>query len=344
MNNYYQILDVSPSASLDLIKRAYRKKAKLYHPDINKAEDAHEKFILINEAYEYLVRLKDIKHRKTNVSSGKTDIEAFWREWKNEERRKARERAQEHARMKYEAYIKSDLYKATEVVNTIIDTLGTAFIFLIVVVMPFMLYNEHGVIAIIISALVLLPTSPLWVKFLIKSFSKKSLLKLFTFKQTSLQMKVVHFMILTALNFYVLFAISLNTLIELKWIGFLYILGFGIGIIISRKNNSLPSKVMILGGLAPALVGGIFILNFAFAHSPMSESYWYTSSIDKHQRYTIIELDNNQFDRFIGIRLYLNYNNVKANCCITYTFSEGLLGMRVASKTTLSNHPPSQLN
>ncbi len=52
--NYYDILGVSKDASADEIKNAYRSMAKKYHPDINKAPDAAEKFKEVNEAYEVL--------------------------------------------------------------------------------------------------------------------------------------------------------------------------------------------------------------------------------------------------------------------------------------------------
>ena len=50
----YQTLEVSENASQDEIKKAYRKLARKYHPDVNKQKEAEEKFKEINAAYEIL--------------------------------------------------------------------------------------------------------------------------------------------------------------------------------------------------------------------------------------------------------------------------------------------------
>ena len=52
--DYYEVLGVSKDASLNDIKLAFRRLAKKYHPDVNKAPDAKEKFQEVQEAYEVL--------------------------------------------------------------------------------------------------------------------------------------------------------------------------------------------------------------------------------------------------------------------------------------------------
>ena len=52
--DYYRIMGVARDASQDEIKRAYRKLARKYHPDVSKEADAEEKFKELGEAYEVL--------------------------------------------------------------------------------------------------------------------------------------------------------------------------------------------------------------------------------------------------------------------------------------------------
>jgi curved DNA-binding protein len=58
--DYYAILGVQRGASDDDIKKAYRKLARKYHPDVSKEKNAEEKFKEVSEAYE---TLKDAEKR-----------------------------------------------------------------------------------------------------------------------------------------------------------------------------------------------------------------------------------------------------------------------------------------
>ncbi|GAB4279148.1 MAG: DnaJ C-terminal domain-containing protein [Methylomicrobium sp.] len=52
--DYYKVMGVDKNATQDDIKRAYRKLARKYHPDVSKEPDAEQKFKEVGEAYEVL--------------------------------------------------------------------------------------------------------------------------------------------------------------------------------------------------------------------------------------------------------------------------------------------------
>jgi len=55
MLNYYKILEIPDFSDTKIIKQAYRNLSKKYHPDINSDANASDYFILINEAYNFLM-------------------------------------------------------------------------------------------------------------------------------------------------------------------------------------------------------------------------------------------------------------------------------------------------
>ena len=70
--DYYKILGVPRNATQEEIQRAYRKRARKYHPDVNKEKDAEAEFKKINEANEVL---KDPEKRKR--------YDTYGRDWQN---------------------------------------------------------------------------------------------------------------------------------------------------------------------------------------------------------------------------------------------------------------------
>ncbi len=72
--DYYEVLGVTKSSSKDEIKKAYRKLAKEYHPDRNKAADAEAKFKEVQEAYDIL---SDQQKRSAYDQYGFAGTQAF---------------------------------------------------------------------------------------------------------------------------------------------------------------------------------------------------------------------------------------------------------------------------
>lgn len=129
--DYFKILNLTPPASEESIKQAYRELAKKYHPDVNHTREAHDRFVEISEAYEFLIDQLKKSDNKT-VIYDQDDVST--REYLEEMRRRARERAQERARMKFEklqkeheAFRESGLYD----LGLVFSYLGRFILFLI---------------------------------------------------------------------------------------------------------------------------------------------------------------------------------------------------------------------
>lgn len=72
--DYYEILGVARGASADELRRAYRRLAKQYHPDVNKEDGATDRFKEINEAYAVL---SDDERRAAYDRFGHAGIQGF---------------------------------------------------------------------------------------------------------------------------------------------------------------------------------------------------------------------------------------------------------------------------
>ncbi len=93
---YLSVLGLQKGASLKAIKSAYRKLSKLYHPDLNTDQEAHQKFIEITEAYQFLLRYSKSTH---SSSTKQTSSNQSFDSWRAEARNYAKKRAYEEARL-----------------------------------------------------------------------------------------------------------------------------------------------------------------------------------------------------------------------------------------------------
>jgi hypothetical protein len=134
ITEYYEILGLHVNSSIDEIKKAYRKKARLYHPDINPAPDAKDRFITITEAYEFLM---------ANHDKIRTDDQSYQQamdDWRKYRQDRSRKRATAYARTSYGTFKNTKFYKTTRIFD------GTTIIFSFAVSVMVLVYTIYGYI------------------------------------------------------------------------------------------------------------------------------------------------------------------------------------------------------
>jgi hypothetical protein len=132
LTDYYEILEIPVDSSIDEIKKAYRKKARQFHPDINPSPDAKDIFIIITEAYEFLLAYNDkIKHDEQAYDKAMED----WRKYRQV---RSRRRATAYARTSYATFKNTRFYKTTRILD------GTTIIFTFVVAIMVLVFTVTG--------------------------------------------------------------------------------------------------------------------------------------------------------------------------------------------------------
>jgi len=108
MEKYYQVLKIRKGATQGEIKKAYYKLAKKYHPDANGSADTTEKFIEVNEAYEFLTNpeLRRKIRFKTSTESRRNTRTTEYKRWEKNSKQKANEKARYYAQQKKSEFVK----------------------------------------------------------------------------------------------------------------------------------------------------------------------------------------------------------------------------------------------
>jgi curved DNA-binding protein CbpA len=146
MADYYQLLGITKDASEAEIRAAYRRQAKIYHPDLNKSPDAHSRFIVITNAYETLID-SDRRHRYNQrfSSTPRSSMEAY-----NDWLKAQKERAEHEAKMRYyehlrnrEKFRQSKYYNLAIIVTQIARFVCYSFGVAIIAVCLFLIIDFH---------------------------------------------------------------------------------------------------------------------------------------------------------------------------------------------------------
>jgi len=140
---YYRTLEIPAGSTNQEIKAAYRRLAKLYHPDRSGDPNTRGKFIDVNEAYEILLRRDEyIRDALLRYQKRQAAQNAMRNSRGREYAAGARERAASNSYKRYSEFEKSPIYRTAVVFNSAVNYLFVA-IGMIMIISPFLGYYNQ---------------------------------------------------------------------------------------------------------------------------------------------------------------------------------------------------------
>lgn len=143
MKNYYQILGIDSGASEEEIRKAFRARAKEFHPDVNPDPEAHRRFMECQQAYSFLMDHTQRYNYDAMLNAEKISAaelqrrEMVYKLWVEHQQRKARTRTAMEA-VRYDAHGNPLTRKIWRGVNLIYN-ISFLLLFLSVILIP--IYN-----------------------------------------------------------------------------------------------------------------------------------------------------------------------------------------------------------
>jgi hypothetical protein len=331
LERYYNILGITSHASLNEVKKAFRVKAKQLHPDVNKSPDAHQQFILLLEAYDYVVNVRTGKIYGTNSTASRQD--QTYRRWQDNAAERARHRAEYYARKKYDVFEESDYFKNMTRLNTVLDHVHIIFGLGMIIVLPIYLTTRYGWFGFFISLLANIITLPATIdSFKSSSVNPKDfIISVYNLAMTRTGLSIL----ISILNVFLILRIGFQTMIPLKMLCLIYIVFILVSFFLFKfmRKESIQSSWFFALCYIPLMINIFFLANYIFSKNPKSESYAFVQkqgwSESDRQNLSYIELDNHAYAAYCGIRVLLDYKVIEASTKVTYSFEEGLFGIEV---------------
>ncbi|MFN4123243.1 MAG: J domain-containing protein [Flavobacteriales bacterium] len=329
IDRYYQLLGIRPDAGISAIKKAYRNKAFLLHPDKNPGKDTREAFIQVTEAYEKLIAFKEGRLRLQQDTD-------WLKEQENARRAEARRRTAAAARAREEAERNSDAYKTADALEAIFSHIyflfGLAFFsFIIFLVVVFL--KAVGWVMLIFG--LIFGTKPL-----LRSIKESNVVDLprlwnaILYLSAKSGLLALLFLIANIFTFRQFVPV---TLINYGTLTILYLLSIfpAYGYLKIRFNEfHFFRHVFIPLSVGPSIMSVLLSVNFLFSGKPHHETYLFQREVKIDERgiavtQDIIHLQGGVYEEYEQIRnIPLNPSNMGKNQ-ITYHFEHGLLGLKV---------------
>jgi hypothetical protein len=341
MINYYEELGVTENATIDEIKHAYRLKVAKVHPDVNPSVNAHEEFIALNQAYEYLIKVKtgqvfnSQQNKYAEAKPNYTDDDLF---------NDSRKRAAENAKIKYEEFIHSEYYKSELAINAVID-----YFFLFLILFVYLLFFGGLIVLLGVFGVILTGFfSLLFVPLFIHAYGNIHKLSANEFLSVMYRIVVnenVHILLLTVVNLIAFFKYGFVTFLPFKLIVALYLFPPAlVYAIFKRRRSNINSEIspgkgkikrpyLLIWGILPMIFSLFLFINFNFRSAPRVESYKYEPATGENSG-SVCELEGGKYHQFGGIRFVFSNEDFYKSKRITYTIAKGCLGIDVLTDFT----------
>ncbi len=141
VSEYYRVLGIEPYSTIDEIKKAYRKKAREFHPDHNSSPGAKDIFIQATEAYDFLMIYRE------KIAADEEEYNKVMEDWRKYRQNRSRYRANAYAHTSYNSFASTDFYKSTRIFDgtTIIFSLLISVLVLLVTVIGYIYRIHHPI-------------------------------------------------------------------------------------------------------------------------------------------------------------------------------------------------------
>lgn len=323
---YYKILGLSPGATQKDIKKAFRRKAMLTHPDRNPNPGATENFHKLNVAYEVLIgERQPVVVNSTH--NRKKSTKYSQKEKEQSDREKKKEKVKEYYRKKEEAYRKSPQFKKDLAIGILLDHLGYFTGLFVLLCVPFLFFG--GLQGIIISVCLIVMSSPFWYQAIVL---KKKTIHLKNFK---LAFKYIYhntdfkYYLFSLVNLICFLNIVLNTFVYTSLIIVLIIAPFVIYMLKCKlkKTKISKKKLNLFVLIYPGIVNLFFLINFTFS-TPLKPEIYRLNKFIKYEESFYTHFEHKQYDNYKGLRLFINYDK-GSGMYMRLNVEQGLFNLKV---------------
>lgn len=284
MEKYYLQLGLTSEASMQDVKKAYRRLALQFHPDRNKSADATMQFRLIAEAYQAIVAFEDGSYwyQEMSVNEQTTNYTA-----------QAREDARRRQEEEFRAYMQTDDFKFWFYLEVLGQMVMTIILFAFIIGLVAVMTILGGTIGFIVGILPVIACSYIIYQAVAPTFHSLAdyinAIRFFTNRTYVLVFVLIVF------NAVVFFKIGMNTFFPSTY----FVTGFGASFLFFVywiRTHSLFAIQDCLKGTLPLLVLNILLLlNYVFAYPEKVYCYRWVPDIEISKNTTRFNIENNLF-------------------------------------------------